>query len=151
MPALPSVPKVVKVDLHWKIGSNTSALSRMHFRYTSGPPNASDIQTFANDVLSKVGSRIMIQLPSDTSCLAVFAEDLDSATGATALSTSAAIAGTTGASARSAADAVLVATEGESPVSTSRLWKWGRTTMSALGTRPASPRLVLGLPTSSTT
>jgi hypothetical protein len=81
----------------------------MHFRYTSGPPTAGDIQTFANDVLSKVGSRIMIQLPSDTSCLAVFAEDLDSATGATALSTSAAIPGTTGASARSAADSVLVA------------------------------------------
>lgn len=39
MPALPDVPNVLRADLLWTVGSDVSALNRIHIKYTGSPPD----------------------------------------------------------------------------------------------------------------
>lgn len=50
MPALPNIPNVVKVQLHYQVGADTTAMTVHHFRYSGGPPNSSDCLQLASEI-----------------------------------------------------------------------------------------------------
>jgi hypothetical protein len=108
MPALPSVAKTIRCDLHFSIGPVAHNLSRFFVEYTSGPPTAADMVTLANGVMTAWGAHMAGLFPSDQALDYVYVEDLDSATGASAISTSSAVSGTSGTLSRSAQDSVLL-------------------------------------------
>lgn len=50
MPALPSVPGVIRVALKWTLETGHTAGSRFFFSYTGGPPSAADCEAVAAGV-----------------------------------------------------------------------------------------------------
>lgn len=52
MPPLPSVPNVLRADLLWSDGSDTDVRTRQFFRYSGGPPTATDAVALAADIYS---------------------------------------------------------------------------------------------------
>lgn len=47
MPPLPAVTDVIKYTQLWTVGANAKASSIFHFKYSGGPPNASDCTALA--------------------------------------------------------------------------------------------------------
>ena len=52
MPALPSVPNVLRADLQFSIPSAGVIHTRFMFRYSGGPPNSTDATNLAADIYS---------------------------------------------------------------------------------------------------
>lgn len=58
MPALPSVSKVVRVDVNYSIYSDTNSKDRFFFQYTGAGPSAADLITFLNTCITSWGTNI---------------------------------------------------------------------------------------------
>jgi hypothetical protein len=82
MPALPPVPKVLRIDLLWNIGSDSGATTRTFFRYTGGPPSAADLTTFAAAVQAAAVTAFNALLGGFAQQAGTTVLDLDSALGA---------------------------------------------------------------------
>lgn len=52
MPALPTIPNVLRVDWLWDDGTDTSVSTREFYRYSGGPPTSADCLTMAADIYS---------------------------------------------------------------------------------------------------
>jgi hypothetical protein len=50
MPALPNVTDVLRVELKWSIGSDTSIFTRLHFSFAGTGPTPTDCLTIAGDI-----------------------------------------------------------------------------------------------------
>lgn len=80
MPALPNVPNVVKTDLQWSLPGVPLIRTRNYFRYSGGPPTATDATALAADIYSAMSSHA--DLWTDAYSLAgVEVTDLSSAQG----------------------------------------------------------------------
>jgi len=53
MPALPNIPNVIKAQVHYQVGSDTTAMTVHHFRYSGTPPDSSSCLLLAQEILSK--------------------------------------------------------------------------------------------------
>jgi len=82
MPAYPPVPNVLRVDLHWAIGGDPLADTRLHFKYSGGPPAVADVTAFATDSNSAAVAQLVALLAADRSFLGTKVTDLSSDTGA---------------------------------------------------------------------
>lgn len=79
MPALPDVPKVLKVGVHFSDGVNDDILSRFFVQYSGTAPSSADLDDFC-DALSADWSTSMIGLMGATiSLTSIDAVDLTSA------------------------------------------------------------------------
>lgn len=81
MPPLPAVPNVLRSDTDWKIGGDLNASTKLFWRYSGGPPNATDVQNFASTIWSNFSS-IMSLCVATVSLEAVKCTDLSSSSGA---------------------------------------------------------------------
>lgn len=81
MPALPAIPNVVKVQFGWNDGSDTHATNVMHYRYSGGPPNATDATTIAAGLFNAMAG-CHNSWPPGTLLELCTVTDLASATGA---------------------------------------------------------------------
>jgi hypothetical protein len=80
MPALPNVANVLRADVLWTIGADSSASTRQFFRYSGGAPNSTDATAYAADIYGLVAA--MIGLYTSTTVLSgVRVTDLSSASG----------------------------------------------------------------------
>lgn len=52
MPALPNVPGVLKLNIHWGVEADTRAQTVHHLSYTGGPPSAAQCATMAASAVS---------------------------------------------------------------------------------------------------
>jgi len=52
---LPVVPNVIQSKLRWTVGTDSTCWSHFFWKYTGGPPLASDLATFANGIQAKWG------------------------------------------------------------------------------------------------
>lgn len=82
MPALPSVSKVVRVDLFQTIGGNTRVRDRIFFSYTAAGPSAADLTTFLTTVANSWGTNLSALQCTNCSLTSLEATDLTSATAA---------------------------------------------------------------------
>jgi hypothetical protein len=85
MPALPAVPKVVRLDFAQLMGEDIHALNRLFVQYTGTAPSISDLSTFATAVATAWGTDIKGLLSIDETLLTVEATDLSSATASRAI------------------------------------------------------------------
>ena len=81
MPALPHAAKTIKVDMHWTVGSDTSCLNRLHFRYTTAAPSAADLLTLATAVRTNFVLGLSGYIESGVNLTSVYTQDIDSAVG----------------------------------------------------------------------
>lgn len=56
MPALPTVPNVLRADLHWSISSDVNARTSLFFAYSGTAPNGTDCESLANTIVTAMGS-----------------------------------------------------------------------------------------------
>ena len=84
MPALPAVPNVLKVQLLWSDSSDSDVRTTWYFRYSGGPPAATDANNLAADIYSAV-SAMDGQWTATTQLTGVSVTDLSSSTGAQGL------------------------------------------------------------------
>lgn len=56
MPALPSVPNVVRVDWLWDDGSDNNVSTRNYFRYSGSAPTSADCVTLAADIYADMSA-----------------------------------------------------------------------------------------------
>lgn len=80
MPPLPSVPNVLRADLLWSDGSDTSVRTRQFYRYSGGPPNASDAVALAADIYSPASAMAALW-STNTDLTGVEVTDLSSPAG----------------------------------------------------------------------
>lgn len=106
MPALPSVPSVLKAQFQHTYGG-VPAWTHMYFRYSGNAPAVADAAAIANSLKSAWTTNFAPQACTACSLVLVQVTDLSSPTGAQNVSGGAAVAGTLGA-ALTANDCVLV-------------------------------------------
>jgi hypothetical protein len=107
MPALPPVPGVIKLRLHYDVGTDANAISLLHWRYTGAAPSGADMNTFCTAVNALTAAEWPLYLQADNLYLGIDATDLTSATSASgAAGTS--VAGTRSGSLLGAGTAVLI-------------------------------------------
>jgi len=82
MPALPPVVDVIEIQLGWTLGSDTAALSRVHFAISGTAPSAADCVTIATGVRSAWSAHLASRMTSNKSLRSVTVTDLTTATGA---------------------------------------------------------------------
>lgn len=83
MPALPSVPKVVKVVLQQALlGATRDLINRFFIQYTGTAPTNSQLDTFAQAVTTSWGTNVVPLANADCSLETVSCEDLTSPTSA---------------------------------------------------------------------
>lgn len=82
MPALPPVPQVLQVLLHQGIGSDEEAITKLHFKYTGGPPDNAALNAVASDITSLYTSHLAALAPTNGGLLGVTVTDLTSSTSA---------------------------------------------------------------------
>ena len=56
MPALPDVPQVLKIQLHWTVEGDPLAMTVMHYHYTGGPPSPANCATMGGNFVSNAAS-----------------------------------------------------------------------------------------------
>lgn len=76
MPALPDVPGVLKVVLHYQLGSDLTAINRLFFAYTGTPPTDAVCATIGGSVGSAVGSHLTALISSENAQTEVDVTDL---------------------------------------------------------------------------
>lgn len=106
MPPLPSIPNVLRVDLIWATSGDTDLDSRQFFRYSGGPPSATDATSFAFSIYSAMAAE-NAQWGADVDLTNVIVTDLSAATGARGEESSSTAGGKTP-GALSAATALLI-------------------------------------------
>lgn len=85
MPALPNVPKVVRLDFFLTKGADTRVRDRMYVQYSGAGPSVADMATFVLNVSGAWGTNIAPLEDTATSLTSVQGTDLTSATGAQAI------------------------------------------------------------------
>jgi hypothetical protein len=83
---LPSVPNAVKIRLVWTSESPKPANNVLYFTYTGGVPNSTDLQGFATDIMSGMGTHNGLWA-ADVSLSEVEVLDLSSPTSAVGIAT----------------------------------------------------------------
>jgi len=82
MPALPSVPKVVRVSVKQTLQEDTDVLNRFFIQYTGTAPTSTDLNTFSGATSAAWGTHMSPEQNTNISVTEVSCEDLSSATGA---------------------------------------------------------------------
>lgn len=80
MPALPSIPLVLKIDLQWTDGTDANVSTRQYFRISGSDPPSSDCVLLAADIYSHAAAMAHLWDP-DTDLTGVKVTDLSSAFG----------------------------------------------------------------------
>jgi hypothetical protein len=93
MPALPSVPNVIKTTFFQALGTVLWE-NILYFGFSGSSPTSADLVTFANDLMTKWGAEIIHSASTSANIYGVEMIDLTSDMGASGYSTEAAIAGT---------------------------------------------------------
>jgi hypothetical protein len=81
MPALPDVPGVLKVSLHWAIEGDPMADTILHFHYTGGVPSFDDVAGVASVVDGQVSATLAPEYQSGIQFLGCEVRDLSSPMG----------------------------------------------------------------------
>lgn len=76
MPPLPSIANTIRVKYEWDVGSDLSAVTILHFRYTGGPPVAADALALATDLHGAAVTHLIPLLGTNSSLLACEVTDL---------------------------------------------------------------------------
>ena len=97
MPALPPVPDVLKMVMHFTVGADTNALCVLHYEYSGGPPSGGDCNTFAADAVTAFTAHMAALMNPGNTLTSVQIQDLNSSTGAQGSSTTASVGTRTGA------------------------------------------------------
>jgi hypothetical protein len=82
MPALPSVPKVVRVTVKQTLQEDTDVLNRFFIQYTGTAPTSTDLNTFCGATSAAWGTHMSPEQNTNISVTEVLAEDLSSPSGA---------------------------------------------------------------------
>lgn len=82
MPALPPVPKVLRVDLIQTNQSNTRIRDRFFLQYTGSGPSVADLNTLATTIANAWSATLASETSNLASLTGVEITDLNSATGA---------------------------------------------------------------------
>lgn len=82
MPALPFVANMLKVDLHFTLGTDTNALCRLHFKYAGGVPTVTNLNSLATQIRIAWTNRLAPQTVPGYALSGVVVTDIASATGA---------------------------------------------------------------------
>lgn len=82
MPALPSVPGVLKCQLNFLVGSDPSALCRFFIHYSGTAPVSTDAAAFATILRTSWASQMSPFMVPPNALTSTFVEDLSSASGA---------------------------------------------------------------------
>lgn len=81
MPPLPPVPGVLKVDHHYDIGSDLTALMRLHVSYSGTPPTNATCAALAHDLFTDFTTIFAPYAVSDVVFTSVAIEDLSTSSG----------------------------------------------------------------------
>lgn len=82
MPALPAVPSHFRVEFLWNVGSDANAITRLFFRYTSGPPTPAQCATWAADFQGDWANFFEPLAHPDVNVYETIVTDIASSTGA---------------------------------------------------------------------
>lgn len=93
MPALPSVPQVLRIAVRAALGEDIDVLNRLFMHYSGTAPTDSELVTFSNAVKSSFESRLLLHLIDSMFSQDVKTEDLTSSTAAVGTSTTGPVAG----------------------------------------------------------
>jgi hypothetical protein len=80
--ALLPVPNVIKIQLHWSIGADTSATTHFFWAYTGTAPTSATIITMAQQVDASVNSRFVPMMVAPVTATGATLTDLTSASAA---------------------------------------------------------------------
>jgi len=80
MPALPDVPQVLKLRLHWQIGLDVSAVTILHWQYSGAAPTSTALHTFCANLNGATSAQWPGMLDTDTKFLGCDIVDLTSPT-----------------------------------------------------------------------
>lgn len=94
MPALPSVPKVIRTAFKWAVENDLVGLSRIFLEYSGVAPTAAQLVTLADVFMTSFGTNIAEWVSESNSLEAVEMTDLSSPTSAFGESDVAAVPGT---------------------------------------------------------
>jgi len=81
MGALPNVPNVIKLNIHWAVLGDPLADTILHFHYTSSPPDDADLGSFLTAVHTNVTSTLAPEYESGTQYVGSDVKDLSSPMG----------------------------------------------------------------------
>lgn len=107
MPALPPVPSVIKLRLHYDVGTDANAVTVLHVSYLGPAPTSGAMSTFCTSVDALTAAEWPIYLDTETTYLGNDAVDLSSALGGSG-SHGTSVAGTRATTPMGAATCVLV-------------------------------------------
>ncbi len=82
MPALPSVPKVLRVDLHYTVGGDTFAKNRFFLQYAGTAPSNTNLNDLAEETTDQFGFNLQSLMNVDTALSKVEITDLTAPTAA---------------------------------------------------------------------
>ena len=82
MPALPDVPNVLRLTAFWHIGEDLSVSNSLDFKYTGGPPSATDATALAQTASTNAATHLYPILQSNQTCDFWTCRDLASHAGA---------------------------------------------------------------------
>lgn len=82
MPALPSVPQVVRCDCHFTISEDQNAKCRFFIYYTSAAPTIAEMVAFATSISAAYTAHLKADTPTTVSLTSVVCTDLSSPTSA---------------------------------------------------------------------
>lgn len=85
MPALPSVPGVVKVQLGWKVYGDLGVTSTVFLSYSGGPPDTADAASLAGSIFTDAGDAYAALLDTESALSSVKVTDLSSSSGGEAV------------------------------------------------------------------
>lgn len=81
MAPLPPAPGVIEVGLHWTIGEDSSAVTKLHFSATGGTPAQADLTTMAAAVGAAVNTNMINQFNGAVKLTQVTCKELTSGIG----------------------------------------------------------------------
>lgn len=84
MPPLPSIAQHLKLKYEYSIGTDVTAATILHFRYTGGPPVAADCLALATDLHGAFVTHLVPLMPSTNSITGAEVTDLSSSSAAQA-------------------------------------------------------------------
>lgn len=84
MPALPAVPKTLRVDLRQQAAEDLDILNRIFIQYTGTAPTVGDLNTFCSTIETSWGAHVKAMQSGNFMLAEVHVEDLSSSTAAAA-------------------------------------------------------------------
>jgi len=81
VPALPSVPNAIRVDILTNVGADVAALSRIHVAYSGGPPSSADATGLAAALYTIFAATLAPYMHLSDALRGVEVTDLSSPTG----------------------------------------------------------------------